>query len=204
MDKFKDPALILAVTANIGVVGSTAYFYKQLEAIRVDIIRMSQTLNKVVQTIGEMDKGDKQKNEVIQTLGDQMKRMNEDLKTIPDFGAIEDFMGNYDVDMEELSAILAEKEIPFERPTQSIPSRRVRSGDRRDRPRRQGEVDSFIGRSSVRTTDRSRGETFRMNEGRTPRREMLRHPSRSEPRMESDSEEEERDLVDQIRQQRRN
>jgi TolA-binding protein len=208
MEKLKDPAMILAITANIGVVGTSAYFYKQLEAIRADLVKMSQTLTGVVRKLAEMEKGDQHKGEALHTLNDQVKNINQAIEDLPSFESID----NLDIDLNEIIAVLEENNIPIERPSQA---RRIRSGDRRDRPRRSNVMDdqmeavrpeSSARRNTSRTSDRSRtDDRMRSDDVRTPsRRETMRQPqSRMDPRTEpaQSYDEDDRDLIDIIRRQ---
>lgn len=202
MDKLKDPAMILAVTANIGVVGTSAYFYKQIEAIRADLIKMSQTLTGVVRKIAEIEKGDQNKGEALHTLSDQIKRINQSIDELPSFDSIDELFENLDLDVNEIVSVMQNNGTEIERPSQS--QRRIRNGDRRDRPRRPTEADSFVSRSTVRTTDRVR-DRIRPSEIKTPsRRDTGRFAqTRSDPRMDpaGSSDDDERDLIDMIRRQ---
>lgn len=158
MEKLKDPAMLLSVANSIGIVGSTAYFYKQLETMRAEMVKMSQVLTTVLRKVAEVEKGDQHKNETIHALSEQIKRLNEQIERIPTFEHID----NIDVDISEIIDVLCENNIPVERPSQAPRGRR--SGDRRD-PRRDCDIDDrrYDRReSSARTsTMRSRTDTSR-------------------------------------------
>jgi len=152
MEKLKEPAMLLSVANSIALVGTTAYFYKQLEAIRLDMIKMSQTLTGVVRKISEMEKGEQRKGEALHTLNDQVKRINQQIDDLPSF----DNFDNIDLDIDEIIAILEENNITIERPSKI--QRIRRSGDRRN-PRREEIEDKreiSAKRSSVRSSERSR------------------------------------------------
>ena len=210
MDKLKDPAMILAVTANIGVVGTSAYFYKQLESMRADIIKLSQTVNGLVRKSTEIEKGDQNKAEALYALNDQIKRINQ---VVDDFSLTEENIGT---DLEEIIAVLGENNIQVERPSQA--GRRLRSGDRRDRPRRGEEEERSRGdrRSLSRNMDRSRtADMSRSDDMRSSRRsdsfrnDTSRYESsrqtqaRTEPQIEYEDTED-LDLIDTVRRQTRN
>lgn len=204
MEKIKDPAMILALTANIGVFGSSAYFYKQLEAIRADLVKMSQTLTGVVRKIAEIEKGEQHKGEALHALNDQVRRINQAIDELPSF----EIMNDMEDDLNEVVTVLQENDIQVDRPSQT--PRRIRSGDRRDHPRRDS-MDSIrqdqSGRRVVpRSTDRTRSvDRSRIDDTRTSNRhEPMRQPSsradsRTEPPQSYD--EDDRDLIDIIRRQ---
>lgn len=170
MEKLKDPAMLLSVANTIGLVGTTAYFYKQLEAIRLDMIKMSQTITGVVRKLAEIEKGEQHKGEVLHTLNDQIKRINQQIEELPSFDSID----NLDVDMNELVATLEEHNIIIERPSQV--QRPRRSGDRRPRrtddtdDRRDDRRDTSSRRATVRSSDHSRDDRNRPEEQRQTRR----------------------------------
>lgn len=125
MDKLKDPALLLSIANSIGMVGTTAYFYKELESIRADMQKLSLTITGLVRKIGETDKNEQHKSEALHTLNDQIKRINEHLEDLPS----PDTIDNLDWDLSEIINILEENEIFVDRPSQQQRGRR--SGDRR-------------------------------------------------------------------------
>jgi hypothetical protein len=125
MEKLKDPAMLLSIANSIGLVGTTAYFYKQIEAIRSDMVKISQTLTGVLRKITEMEKGEQNKSEVLHTLTDQIRHINEEINALPLPGTID----NMDLDLTEILAVLEEHDIIVDRPSQASYGRR--SGDRR-------------------------------------------------------------------------
>lgn len=212
MEKLKDPAMLLSVANSIGLIGTTAYFYKQLEAIRLDMVKMSQTLTGVLRKISEMEKGEQNKSEALHVLNDQIKRINEQIDELPSFDAID----NMDIDLSEIIAVLEENNISVERPSQIQRSRR--SGDRRAPNRRNAtepDVDDrrevAARRITVRSSDRSersRSDLSRDTDLRPVRqtvRELRPQPTRTEPRQEQRSEstgyEEDADLIGEVRRQ---
>lgn len=207
MEKLKDPSMILAVTANVGVVGVSAYFYKQLEAIRADLVKMSQTLTGVVRKIAEIEKGDQHKGEALHALNDQIRQINQAIDDLPSFDRLNDL----DEDVNEVVAVLHDNDIVVDRPSQD--PRRIRSGDRRDPPRRDP-MSSRVDTSDRRVNTRRPDHRSRVDDIRTPnRREPTRQPlPRIDTRDSRDSrdlrveptpsyDDDDRDLIDTIRRQ---
>ena len=126
MEKLKDPAMLLSITNSIALVGSSAYFYKQLESIKMDMAKVSGVLTTVLKKMSDMDKGIQHKDEAFHALNDQIKRINDQVDELASL----DMFENMDIDMAELTAILEESGIIFERPSLSQKPRR--SGDRRN------------------------------------------------------------------------
>lgn len=220
MEKLKDPAMLLSVANSIGLIGTTAYFYKQLEAIRLDMVKMSQTLTGVLRKISEMEKGEQNKSEALHVLNDQIKRINDQIDELPSFDAID----NMDIDLSEIIAVLEENNIPVERPSQLQRTRR--SGDRRVPNRRNApepDIDdrreTSARRANVRSSDRSdRSDRSRIDSSRDmdsrqivrqPIRESRPQPMRNDPRQESRQEqrgdstgyEDDADLIGEVRRQ---
>jgi TolA-binding protein len=216
MEKLKDPAMLLSVANSIGLVGTTAYFYKQLEAIRLDMVKMSQTLTGVLRKLSEMEKGEQHKGEALHTLNDQIKHINEQIEELPSFDTVD----NIDFDLSEIITVLEEHNIRVERPSQQ--QRPRRSGDRRVSSRRDTDMDDRRDISSrrvtVRSSDRSRSDTSRDSDARVPVRQPVREPvresvrepvresraqqSRSESRLEpATSYEDDADLIGEVRRQ---
>ena len=197
MEKLKDPAMLLAVANSIGIVGTTAYFYKQLEAMRLDMVKMSQTLTGVIKKLSEIDKGSQSRDEALHLLGDQMKRINQHLEDVPSFENLE----NIEMDLNEIVTVLEENEIPVERPSQLPTYGRRRSGDRRssNRPRNDETDDRRVLDTSGRrvatrstgfgSSDRSRDERSRSDRDLENMREQTRPPPRRvadrQPRQDS-------------------
>lgn len=207
MEKLKDPSMLLSVANSIGIVGITAYFYKQIEAQRLDLIKMSQTLSAITRKLTEMEKGEQNKGEVLHTLNDQIKTINQQLENMPSF----DTFNNVDDDLSEIIAVLEENNIPVNRPSQIVRSRR--NGDRRHGSRRMDE-DDRMGSSSRRSSMRSSDRSYTREEGRASARDDIRASSRRdtsrdnrqrpEPRQEPRPEpnyDDDNDIISQVRQQ---
>jgi hypothetical protein len=169
METLKDPAMLLSVANSIGIVGSIAYFYKQQEAQRLEMVKISQTLTVLLKKMAEFEKNDQHKSETIHALSEQIKRFNDQIDRMPTLDHINniddqiermptfDDINNVDIDLTEIIEVLAQKDIKIERPSLSYRARR--SGDRRDPPRREPEYDRSE-RGSARS-DRSRTDTSR-------------------------------------------
>jgi hypothetical protein len=203
MEKLKEPAMLLSVANSIGLVGTTAYFYKQLEAVRLDMVKMSQTLQGVLRKLSEIEKGDQNKGEALHTLNDQIKRINDQLEDIPSINEIDGF----DLDLSEIVTILSENSIQVERPSQNIRYTR-RSGDRKSR--RDLEVEDRRdtqrkpARGQLEASRTSRNDSSRDYErqpsrsSNVPTREVRGGQHRSEPTANYDEDD---DLIGEVRRQ---
>ena len=116
MDKYKEPAMLLSTANSIAIVGTSAYFYKQMEAIRTDIIKISQTLTTVVKKVNELDKNDQGRNESLRILNEDIKQLNGSVSDLPSFEELE----NVNQDVEEIVATLSEKDIKIALPSKEI------------------------------------------------------------------------------------
>jgi hypothetical protein len=130
MEKLKDPAMLLSVVNSIGLIGTTVYFYKQLESMRSDMVKISQTLTGILRKISEIEKGEQNKSDALYLLNEQVKRINEQ---IDELESLEN-MDNLDMDLSEIISVLKDNNISVERPSQINYGRR--SGDRRGSSRR--------------------------------------------------------------------
>lgn len=116
MDKLKDPSMVLSVANSAGLVGITAYFYKQLEAQRLDMIKMQQTIQGLLRKLSEIEKGEQNKSETLHLLNDQIKKLNEQVEDMPSLTDTE----NLDLDIDEITNVLSENNITIERPSQKV------------------------------------------------------------------------------------
>ncbi len=194
MEKMKDPAMLLSIANTAAIVGTAVYFYKQVEAVRLDMVKVSQTLNGVLKKISEIEKGDQNSNDALHTLNEQIKHINDQIGDLPSL----DDIANFDMDIDEIVDILEQNNIPIKRPSQSVRIRR--SGDRRGPPIRRGgyepEIDETPRRNTPRTTDRTpRAESSRDYESR-PRDIKPRDMRQSQSNYEDDS-----DLIGEIKRQ---
>lgn len=135
MDKIKDPAMLLSIVNSAALVGTTAYFYKQMEAMRADMLKITQTLSGVVRKLTEIEKTDQHKNESLHALNDQIKSINGALENMPS----PDVINNLDQDLEEIIEVMEDNNITIERPSQN--TKPYRNNDRRSRSRRDNEYD---------------------------------------------------------------
>ena len=122
MDKLKEPGMVLSVANSIGLVGITAYFYKQNEALKLEMLKLTQTLTGVIRKISDMEKGDQNKSDVLHTLHDQIKSINEKLEDMP----------NIETDLTELFTTLEDEHgILVERPSLDYNPRQSKRGSSR-------------------------------------------------------------------------
>lgn len=166
MDKIKDPAMLLSIINTVALVGSGAYFYRQLESLRSDIVKISNALTGVLKKISDLDRGGQHQEEAWHALNDQIKKINEQMDNLASLELFE----NMDEDITEIITTLAEREIYVDRPSNN--QRPRRSGDRRVSPTNRREP-----------IEDSRSNTQRRS---TPAREPVRRPQqRFEPRYEA-------------------
>lgn len=133
MEKLKDPTMLISLANTAGLVGITAYFYKQNEALRAEIVKLSNTMNAVSKKVIEMEKGTIQKGEVLQSFSSQLKEVNQKLESTPQLENFEDIQ----YDIEELVNVLRENNIQCDIPSQVMHRpRKVISGSRGGRGRR--------------------------------------------------------------------
>lgn len=90
MDKIKDSSMLLSIINSVGLVGITFYFYKQLESIRSDLFRVTQTLSGVVKKVTDLDKINQSENEMLRNLNRQIKKINQKIEEIPSLDSIDD------------------------------------------------------------------------------------------------------------------
>ena len=153
MEALKDKAMYLTVANSVGLFGATTYFYRQLETMKLDMVKISQTLTGIVRKLAEIEKGDQNKTEALHTLNEQIKRMNDELESIQLIDII-------DNDIEELVGVLQDNNINFER--QSLQNKKQNkkqnnfrrdNDERKDTRRKTVKNDKFI--------DKTRGDSFR-------------------------------------------
>ncbi|MEM2986609.1 MAG: hypothetical protein QXV60_00710 [Nitrososphaerota archaeon] len=106
MDKVKDPSMLLSVVNSIGLVGVTVYFYKQLETIRMDLVKITQNLSGILRKVLEIEKSDHNKNEVIRSLSEQIRKLSEQMEELPSLD-----LENLEINMEEIINTLEENGI---------------------------------------------------------------------------------------------
>ena len=192
MEKLKDPAMLLSVANSIGLVGTTAYFYKQLESVRIDMVKMADSLKAIARKMSEMEKGDQHKNDALHTLNDQVKRIDELVQELPSFEA----MDNVDLDLSELYTVLEDNNIVIERPSlQPTYGRGRKGGDRRVPRRMESDTED---RRDIRRVPKALPETRPRprDSGRESTRDT-RNP-RTEP---VSSYNDDSDLIEQVRRQ---
>jgi hypothetical protein len=206
MEKVKDPAMVLSVVDLLGLVGTIFYFYKQNEAIRSDMVKITQTLGGVVRKLAEMEKSDQQKGEVLHGLNEQIKQLDQRISEVPNI----EFADMIDGDLDEIVAALADNSIEVDRAKSYSQPRR--SGDRRGpsrRPTSEPDVDDRrdrrgsgrdsrlssrpSSRDSVVIRDNPREST--RDTGRDTGREPIREP-RLQP---AQSAEDDTDLIGDVR-----
>lgn len=196
MDKLKDPAMALSLANTAGLVGVTAYFYKQMEAMRADMIKVSQTLGGVVKKVTEMEKGDQNQREALHTLNNQIKDMTASLKEMPSINDFEDL--NYD--MQEVMDVLAESGMSLDFPSETrTPKVRRQKSSSRSSSRNRHRVPSPVSARPVRARrgHEDSSERSSSRNRRTQTRRPVVAPERS--RSSSDEDDDDEDLINQVR-----
>lgn len=195
MEKLKDPAMSLSLANSVALVGSTIYFYRQLEVMRADMVKVTQTLNGLVRKIAEIDKIDQQKSEALHLLNDQVKSIGDSLDNLGSSEAVE----TVEMDLTELYNALNENNIVVERPSYFQRSRR--SGDRRFNSRRDTD---FEDRRDTSRKASLRSQPSRDTETKVRTPTSGRSTPKREPVVDSPSlYEEDTDLIGEVRRQTR-
>lgn len=117
---------MLSVANMVGLVGTTAYFYKQMEAMRGDMLKLSQSLTGLARSLAELRQGDQSKTDSLHNLTDQIKQISQKLEDAPSLGEL-------DQDLDTLVEVLREQNIQAERPSQTPKTRRGKQSRRRVR-----------------------------------------------------------------------
>jgi TolA-binding protein len=151
MEALKDKAMYLTVANSVGLFGATTYFYRQLETMKLDMVKISQTLTGIVRKLSEIEKGDQNKTEALHTLNEQIKRMNDELESIQLIDII-------DNDIDELVNVLQDNNINFDRPSQQNKKQNKKQTNfRRDND----EKKDLRGLRKPIKNDKTRGDSFR-------------------------------------------
>lgn len=164
MEQLKDPATLLSIINSIGIAGSTFYFYKQGETFQLNIDKIQQSLTVCVGKNKELDQGYRQLVEGLRLLSEQVKAINGKIEDLPNH----DNIRMIDDDLEEIIETLQEHNIDVQ-----LPSRRIRSGDRRDNRNVIREIREIEQDRSLRHVQNSRRHdmSFRDNRDRRPYRD---------------------------------
>ena len=117
MEMLKDPRNAVATANLVGLIGSTAYFYKQMEAVRLDMIKINETLAAVVRKITEMEKKDSGRADILKTVTDQLKQFNERLEKVPTMNVVH----SLEKDLTEIVESLGSNGIEVELSSASVP-----------------------------------------------------------------------------------
>ena len=190
METLKDKAMYLTVANSVGLFGATTYFYRQLETMKLDMVKISQTLTGIVRKLSEIEKGDQNKTEALHTLNEQIKRMNDELESIQLIDII-------DNDIDELVNVLQDNNINFDRPSQQNKKQNKKQNNfRRDNDEKKDvrglrkpiKNDKFI--------DKTRGDSFRDRDVDNYSNSRLSKDQRKPIKYEEDEDE---DLIGEVR-----
>jgi len=199
MEKIKDPAMLLSIANSIGLVGITAYFYKQIEAQRLDLLKLSQTLTVMAQKMTVTEKEDQGRKEALHVLNNQIREINQNLENVPTF----EFADNMDYDLNEIIDALNEAGINVDRPSQVVRSRR--GGERRKQSRRMNDEDEDDRQPSYARRNTRTPNSYIRDENRTSTRDEQRGGNRNnrnrDVRQDQNNYEDDSDIINQVRQQ---
>jgi hypothetical protein len=125
MEKVKDPAMLLACVSLLSTMGGGTYFYKQLEAIRLDQERMTNQLAKLTERVADIEVSNNGRKETMTELNNQIKEMNRLVTTMPrlDTIATHGDLDVFDRDFDELILDLQERNIEVNRASKESQSR---------------------------------------------------------------------------------
>lgn len=121
MEKFKDPAMLVALMDFLAIAGTSVYFNKELEKFRTDRQKDTQTLTSLSRQMGEMFKSSQGYMEELSHIKEDVKEIKEQLNELPSAQDMQDL----DQDLDEIVSAMNEADIPVDRPSKR------RSGDRR-------------------------------------------------------------------------
>ena len=186
MEALKDKAMYLTVANSVGLFGATTYFYRQLETMKLDMVKISQTLTGIVRKLSEIEKGDQNKTEALHTLNEQIKRMNDELESIQLIDII-------DNDIDELVNVLQDNNINFDRPSQQNKKQNKKQNNfRRDND----EKKDVRGLRKPIKNDKTRGDSFRDRDVDNYTNSRLSKDQRKPIKYEEDQDE---DLIGEVR-----
>jgi TolA-binding protein len=186
MEALKDKAMYLTVANSVGLFGATTYFYRQLETMKLDMVKISQTLTGIVRKLSEIEKGDQNKTEALHTLNEQIKRMNDELESIQLIDII-------DNDIDELVNVLQDNNINFDRPSQQNKKQNKKQNNfRRDND----EKKDVRGLRKPIKNDKTRGDSFRDRDVDNYTNSRLSKDQRKPVKYEEDEDE---DLIGEVR-----
>ena len=125
MEKIKDPAMLLSITDAIALVGISFYFQKQIESLREDLGKITNTMGKLTEKVTSLEKSNKNGDQILidckKDINEYKGKISGIMEKIDSISLIED-------DIYEISAVMNANKLPIELPSEY----RKRSGDRRD------------------------------------------------------------------------
>lgn len=136
MEKVKDPAMLMACVSLMATMGGGGYFYKQLEAIRLEQERMNIHLNKLTERVTAIEVSNSGRQEMVADLNKQLKDFGQQITSMPRVENIPSYsdIDVLDRDLDELILDLQERSIEVNRASKESQSRRVnkRYGNHRE------------------------------------------------------------------------
>lgn len=128
MEKFKDPAMMLATVDTVGLIGLGYYVMEQLKSIRADQAKLADSMKVIARRVTEFEKNEQNRLEVFTQINNDVKVTKERIET--QMSSIEEL----DQDVTELFQSLDEDHnMSIDRPSQRQLYRPVdrRNGSRR-------------------------------------------------------------------------
>jgi hypothetical protein len=108
----------------LGTVGGSTYFYKQLEAIRLEQERMSNHLNKLTDRVASLEMNNNGRQESVAELNKQIKEVNQRMTEMPRLDTIFSDLDVIDRDLDDLVYDLQDRNIDVNRTSKESQSRR--------------------------------------------------------------------------------
>lgn len=142
MEKVKDPAMMLGIANSVGLVGGMVYFYREIQAIRADQAKLSQAVNKLVKSVGDLEKNEQNRLETIKSVSSQVKEIDKVLDCMPTNEELEEMESNLSAVVHALEQSDLKLDIPHSTPrkpdkrSRRDDDRRVKHGRSRTTPRR--------------------------------------------------------------------
>jgi len=127
MEKLKDPSMIVGTVALVSSLGSTFYFYHEIENMKKELTVISTTLNTLSAKVARSEKLDVGRTEVLQTLDNRIGELARRIDQLPTYDEHVDTRE----DIDELVASLRDNNIDVVLPSQGGPQSARSSRDSR-------------------------------------------------------------------------
>ncbi len=121
MDRIREPSTILSIGNSVSILALAMYFYKQTEALKVEVSAITDALQTVAEKLSVVEKSVGDKTDFLQTFGEKIKEVNEKIEDIP--STIDEVISS---DMSEIVKALANYDIQVD-----IPSKKNRTEEQK-------------------------------------------------------------------------